>query len=114
MMRVEIDIFSGRPNPGWNLSPDHVEELLARLYKQELPHGDRPPSRLGFRGFIVYRLSSQNEWQAWLRVGGGVVNAQTDAGPRTYQDTGGIEDWLLELAEQEGYSALLQEARGKD
>lgn len=52
-MRVELDIFSGRPNPSWELSVDEAAELsrrLAALIKTET----RPDEGgLGYRGFVI-------------------------------------------------------------
>jgi hypothetical protein len=59
---VELDIFSGRPNPRWHLSPSQVAEFERKLSSlppvsvSSLPH----PPGLGYRGFIVRYLDSQN------------------------------------------------------
>lgn len=54
-MRVELDLFSGRPNPGWELAAGETEAINAML--ASLPHGV-PGSRLdegalGYRGFRI-------------------------------------------------------------
>jgi hypothetical protein len=52
-MRVTVDLFSGRPNPSFELDPDEAE--LVRRTIRSLPHGARPaePPALGFRGWIL-------------------------------------------------------------
>jgi hypothetical protein len=52
-MLVELDVFSGRPNPRWQLdqpAADALRRLLSRLTVAT----DRPlePPGLGYRGFI--------------------------------------------------------------
>lgn len=52
-MLVELDAFSGRPNPAWELdaaSSDAVRQLVARL----VAASGRPaePPGLGYRGFV--------------------------------------------------------------
>lgn len=48
---VELDIFSGRPNPAWELGPGEREELDA-LVARLSPSSDRAPELgLGYRGF---------------------------------------------------------------
>lgn len=52
-MRVELDMFSGRPNPIWDLDEAAERELL-ELESNLEPVGraaDEPPP-LGYRGFI--------------------------------------------------------------
>src|SRR3954447_20325215 len=51
--RVEIDLFSGRPNPSFELDPRATHELLGLL--GNLKQSDKAARRdgLGFRGFAV-------------------------------------------------------------
>ena len=51
-VRVELDVFSGRPNPVWMLDEDGGVELRRRI--DLLPHCDAPWEQapaLGYRGF---------------------------------------------------------------
>jgi hypothetical protein len=59
-LRVELDVFSGRPNPAWQLDDDaaaHVRDAIASLDRAE---SDRPlpAPGLGYRGF---RVTDQTE-----------------------------------------------------
>lgn len=57
MVKVEIDVFSGKPNPGWELTieeADKLSELIDSL--TAIDKFNPPSSTLGFRGFIVYNL----------------------------------------------------------
>ena len=51
-MNVELDLFSGRPNPRWPLNDDDVARL-AELIDSLDPAHDRMPTTpgLGYRGF---------------------------------------------------------------
>jgi hypothetical protein len=52
-MTVELDVFSGRPNPRWELDEDSAESL--RLLISGLPPATgvpQEPSGLGYRGFV--------------------------------------------------------------
>ena len=71
-MHIELDIFSGRPNPTWELGSAvarRLEELHRRL--QAATTGAPEPPGLGYRGFR-YSLDGET-WRAFR----GVV-----AGPR--------------------------------
>jgi hypothetical protein len=54
-MRVELDIFSGRPNPVWELDVQGIRTLvtrLASLSEQARRAVDLPD--LGYRGFVFH------------------------------------------------------------
>ncbi len=54
MIRVTIDIFSGRPNPSWLLDESEAQDVVRKLRdvkKRGKAHDG--PGRLGYRGVIV-------------------------------------------------------------
>lgn len=53
-MDVELDIFSGRPNPRWSLA-EPQNELLLSLIASLQPATALPPQipGLGYRGFLI-------------------------------------------------------------
>ena len=55
MFEIELDIFSGRPNPRWTLDPAEEGELITRLLDRTVPLApvDITDGRLGYRGFVV-------------------------------------------------------------
>lgn len=52
-MLVELDVFSGRPNPRWKLDEDAAESLRQLLSRLSVAT-DAPPEQpgLGYRGFV--------------------------------------------------------------
>ncbi len=57
MLRIEFDIFSGRPNPSWVLEGDAARAVLDRISDLPALAADAAPlPRLGFRG-IKLRLA---------------------------------------------------------
>jgi hypothetical protein len=65
-MFVEIDIFSGRTNPRWELS-ETENALLARLFESLEPVAGSPspsPPGLGYRGFRLHD-SAGVTWSAY-------------------------------------------------
>ncbi len=52
-MVVELDVFSGRPNPKWHLTEDERVKVAKLIESLELATDDRAPSPpgLGYRGF---------------------------------------------------------------
>lgn len=60
MFEVELDIFSGRPNPRWTLTTTEEAELLQRLLDRSVPMAPVTISdgKLGYRGFVVQATGS--------------------------------------------------------
>ena len=94
-IKVVLDIFSGRPNPGWALDSAREAEFLSRLMQlQPAPEVAPNPPILGYRGFIV-RPSTDSNLDREVRVYGGLVRHEDE----TYQDPDrSLERWLLDNA----------------
>lgn len=92
-LRVEVNLFSTRPNPGWQLSSGQArefEEKLAGL--QAMPAATRPPT-FGYRGLILSGPEASSEKD--VRVFDGIV----ERGAKFFQDVDrNLERWLLETA----------------
>lgn len=102
---VELDIFSGRPNPRWALSSANALVFLERL--AALPAAPPSPlaANLGYRGFVVEVFNGGGT--TLLRVHGGQVQAEPPATPQAYRDPGrALERWLLRSGETHLDTAL--------
>jgi len=84
---VEADLFSGRPNPTWALSPEEVEPLLALLRRLAPAPEREAPDRLGYRGLRL-RFARQGADVASVEVFGRRVRYRDKAGSRTLADPG--------------------------
>jgi hypothetical protein len=61
MKKVEVDVFSGRPNPSWIFTKEDEAKLIALIYS--LPATDTikfHEEKLGFRGFIIDGINLNN------------------------------------------------------
>jgi hypothetical protein len=91
-MRVELDIFSGRPNPSWEIGGADEAEL--RSLVQDLPSsgagGSPQLPGLGYRGFVLKLPDPVRIFDGRLfhHAGGGP--------PARAQATDTVERWLLE------------------
>lgn len=95
MAIVELDIFSGRPNPVWTLDSRQRDELVDQLRAGSIAllDPDLAEGVLGYRGFIISLDESELELlgradrrNARFRIRSGIaVNAEAIA-----------EEWLLE------------------
>src|SRR5437588_2052835 len=109
-VEVELDVFSGRPNPRWVLAAEQAEKLLADL-ADRAPADPQEVPGLGYRGFVLNNLGQDRRIPHRLRVYDGVVTI-IERDRETYeQDRHGVERALLEYAERLGYGELIEHFR---
>lgn len=105
-MMVEMDVFSGRPNPTWSLSEEQVVELLKAFH--DLPPADKfsQETGLGYRGFLILNPDRAGTLAPHIRIYGGIVT-MTDDHEQFYRDVHGLEHRLLLQASHQGYKAIV-------
>jgi hypothetical protein len=107
-VEVVLDINSGRPNPGWSLAGRRVKELEERLQGLE-PIQAAEPQGLGYRGFVIRSNSG-----AEIRAFNTVVTVTDARGKSSFRDQTGLEEHLLEQAEEHGFGELVSRLREGD
>lgn len=94
-VEVELNIFSGRPDPVWSLSEterNRLEEILSGLSPGEVRELPEP---LGYRGFTL-RLTHADERVTEVRVYKGVVRMADGEAVTALADPGRtLERWLV-------------------
>lgn len=87
MLRVELDIFSGMPNPTWVLTEQEEQELLDRIIAQPnlMRSPDSAPDLLGYRGMLIY--VEKEDDGAWSKAAKAVVG-QLDPNDATLSGLG--------------------------
>ncbi len=65
MFKIELDIYSGRPNPSWVLTDAESNELIQRLLATPalISPVDDLSLGLGYRGYVVTALFDGGPWQ---------------------------------------------------
>lgn len=101
-MRVECDVYSGRPNPSWELSAGQAAEFLRKL--RALPQGERDGALfdgLGYRGLIVTgdELKQVGDDEATLS-NGFVVERQGSVSRGLIDEGRALERWLLQTGKE--------------
>ena len=100
-MEIELDAFSGRPNPRWLASAEGAASVTRALSSlPDAPHQPEP-THLGYRGFII-RYDGQQ-----ARVYRGHVSVAAAATSRTLVDSAGIEAQLIADASQRGFGDIV-------
>lgn len=87
---VELDIFSGRPNPTWSLTDSQTASLLEMVDGLPRTESDAHSGKLGYRGMIV-RLRGARAGE--IAVTAGVVALDS---VRHADSDRHVERWLLE------------------
>jgi len=116
VMTVTIGVFSGRPNPTFDLEGARADELASLLSRVIGVDTANPPpaAQLGvYYGFLVQpRADAQGRRAAGRRftVYRGVVTTGDDKQPQHWRDGAGVESFLAERAAEAGFGSLLREA----
>ncbi len=107
-IKVELDIFSGRPNPTWMLMPEESKELIKLLDSlSEIDDKTNHDDLLGYRGFLLtINPNIKNTAPYDVRVFHGIVIIDS-ATKKVFKDVHGLEKWLLKHATGKGYGALI-------
>jgi len=88
--RIELDIFSGRPNLAWDLDAAQEAELRRRLARLRPSVARVSVPGLGYRGLIVRDGDELRIYRGHVLPGSEADTAQSAAADRD------IERWLLE------------------
>jgi hypothetical protein len=101
---VELDAFSGRPDPSWTLTRAEARELARRLRDLPPAQGSSAvPERLGYRGFWIY--AGRPPTRVFVHDGLVAIIAPGGAGTLR-RDARGAEAWLVAEATRHGYGGV--------
>jgi hypothetical protein len=105
---VELDVFSGRPNPRWQLTAEQINQLEDRLTGLREITPVEIPNQLGYRGF---RIQDENSGNRITVTNNGYVVLHHDNGDKFYRDTKNVEEWLKQNAKAHGHGNPAMEAQ---
>ena len=103
-LEIELDAFSGRPNPTWIASPERSAAMSRALSSLPDAPGRPEPDHLGYRGFILRQQGLR------ARVYGGHVTVTANGATRTFVDSAGLEQQLIADASQRGFAGVAARA----
>jgi hypothetical protein len=104
---IELDVFSGRPNPSWELNPSESGELLKQL--SLLPEADKNKAEffdgLGYRGFVITVQAADTAASPVIyRVFKRFILINND---KVFSDKDSVEKKLMEQARNKGFADLV-------
>lgn len=91
---VELDIFSGMPNPTWILTDAEADSFVKQLAVLSRTSATELSGNLGYRGFIVQCMDGANS--QLIRIQTGIVHISKGAtNIYAYDEERKLERWLL-------------------
>lgn len=112
--RVTLSVYSGRPDPEWDLVGEDLEFFFGTLEKMAPMSRTVEPSpsnQLGYRGFFVNYCDGSDHPQT-LHVYDG--KAGYEYAEWYFKPDHGLEDWLIEKASEKGYGDTIKKMRKTD
>lgn len=104
---VELDVFSGRPNPSWELNTSESGELLKEL--SLLPEVEKNKAEffdgLGYRGFIISVLNElkPSSQPVMYRVYKEFILSDD----KVFSDKNSVEKKLMEQGRKKGFADII-------
>jgi hypothetical protein len=107
-VEVEIDIFSGMPNPTWTLSEADAAVFLSKLSGLQETAARPRSTKLGYRGLVV-RIPQQGDREIYIQ--NGVIELSDQTSLTFFLDPErSLERWLIETGKKflshEGLEAI--------
>lgn len=91
---VELDIFSGMPNPTWILTNAEADSFVRKLAALSRTSAGELSGNLGYRGFIVQCTQGANT--QLIRIQNGIVHISKDVtNVYAHDEDRELERWLL-------------------
>ena len=91
---VELDIFSGMPNPTWILTNAAADNFLKQLAALPPTSARELSGNLGYRGFIVQCTEGENT--RLIRIQKGIVHiSEGETNVYAYDANRELERWVL-------------------
>src|SRR5689334_13843506 len=101
VLEIELDVFSGRPNPRWVVPEVERDSLLNMVASLREAGGPMPATGLGYRGFIL------RDGNREILVFRQLVRVRRGSDEEIYRDTAGLEKRLAQEAKRRGITVPL-------
>ena len=97
-MQVEVDMFSGRPNPHWELTVSESQDFAQRFQSLSTHRGEGVVNEgLGYRGLIVRERAEEVEGDRKIVISHGLVIARRNGKSKQFIDENrALEKWLIQ------------------
>ena len=96
-LKVEVRIFSGRPNPTWDISSEQVSQLLSKILSLRDTQEDIAYKGLGYNGFLVTKTDDSYDTPENIELNNGivVVNYNNKRKSKYLDPRRALESWIV-------------------
>lgn len=110
-MQVELDVFSGRPNPQWALTSQEVDQFIKLLQALPQHQGEAStPEGLGYRGLIVTQPGETIDGYSQISIANSIVTVEHNGELEQLADKDrALEQWLFQTGKDELDATLYQQ-----
>jgi len=105
--KIELDVFSGQPNPAFEIRKDEFESILNQIRKQRGLNNARLFDGLGFRGIILSGPDSEAVIQKH------VIRVRSSNGVRYFESNADIISKAFDLFKKHDKQRKYQDLVGK-
>jgi hypothetical protein len=105
--KIELDVFSGQPNPAFEIRKDEFESILDRIRKQRELHNATLFDGLGFRGIVLSGLDSEAVIQK------NAIRVRSSTGVRYFESNADIISRAFDLFKKHDQQGKYQDLVGK-
>lgn len=104
---VELDVYSGRPNPTWQLNEEERDDFIAQinLFEAQATIEYRANDALGYRGFLITVINAEKNLEEVISVHDGIITKDN----KSYYDNIFLEKKLKHQAIEKGFGNLIKE-----
>ncbi len=107
---VCLDIYSGKQDPYWKLTDEQIQQLKTKL--KDLPETEMfIPEEYEHHGFRIYNKDKIQQLPRRIEVFHNVVSYLKEHKIVYFEDINNIEDWLFNLAIEQGYGDVVKKVR---
>ena len=105
--KIELDVFSGQPNPAFEIRKDEFESILNQIRKQRELNNARLFDGLGFRGITLSGPDSEAVIQKH------VIRVRSSSGVRYFESNADIISKAFDLFKKHDEQGEYQDLIGK-
>lgn len=111
IIRAQVRVRSGVPNPGFELSAEEVDRIRD-LLALPLPSSPAPEYVIGYNGFTLVNENAVPGLPVSIRIYDGRLEAFDGSSRLSFADVRGVEEFLLGLAVDRGLGDVVERALG--
>jgi len=113
VIRISLSVFSGRPNPYWELSGEKIDELRNKIIGLPRTKEVQSPG-LGYRGFKINNREKIKGIPERMYIYRKTISFREKTVIVFYEDSNNIEELLFQQAKEQGFEKLVEKIKARE